>query len=539
MVVDDNQTSREIFQEMLESFSFEVTLAASGEEGLAEIAKSLGGRPYDLVIMDWMMPGMDGIKAAERIKHDSSLTRIPAIILVTAYGREEIIRQAEAAGLDGFLIKPVSPSVMFDTIMQAFGKEAPRDLRLSTEKDQASQAMKGLAGARVLLVEDNEINQQVAMEILAGAGLDVSIANNGQEAVAAVQANSYEAVSMDVQMPVMDGYTATRTLRSDPRFHDLPIIAMTAHAMTGDHEKSLAAGMNDHVTKPIDPAQLLATLAKWVAAREAPPFKERQPVVVPEELTAAAPADASALLRPDHRLQELGTKREEPGTRNQERGSEQPFPESLPGFDLAEGLQRLQGNKVLYRKLLLSFATGYAQTAGDLRKVLEANDYDQAHHLVHSIKGVAGNLAAGELQAAAMVLEKLVKHADEHNPPASESLNEALAAFREKLDQALQVARSLTPVESQPSLRLPVEPAGSVTPELAKEAALRLREAADLGDVTGLVAIAEELTSRSGAFSLYRSKIAVLADDFDFDGIVELVNDLEKISEITVQRNSC
>ncbi len=315
LVVDDNLTAREIFREMLESFSFEVTLAASGEEGLAEITKSLDGRPYDLVIMDWKMPGMDGIKASQRIKQDSRLTRVPAIILVTAYGREEIMQQAEAAGLDGFLIKPVSPSVMFDTIMQAFGKDAPRESRLGVDKDQAAVALKGLAGARVLVVEDNEINQQVAMEILAGAGLDVSLANNGQEGVNAVLANRYDAVLMDVQMPVMDGYTATRHIRRDPRFKDLPIIAMTAHAMTGDEEKSMAAGMNDHVTKPIDPAQLLATLAKWIAPRELSPAEDLHPATAHDKTTTehqpGSPAPARARAPTS-----TSTRNEQPLTRN-------------------------------------------------------------------------------------------------------------------------------------------------------------------------------------------------------------------------------
>ncbi len=143
--------------------------------------------------------------------------------------------------------------------------------------------LKGLEGARVLLVEDNEINQQVAMEILADAGLIVSLANNGQEAVDAVEANRFDAVLMDVQMPVMDGYTATRTIRRDPRFKDLPIIAMTAHAMAGDQEKSTAAGMNDHVTKPIDPEQLFATLARWIGAGKTPVGEERVPETIPQE----------------------------------------------------------------------------------------------------------------------------------------------------------------------------------------------------------------------------------------------------------------
>ena len=517
LVVDDNSTSREILQGMLETFSFEVSLAASGEEGLAEFEKSMAGQGYDLVVMDWKMSGIDGIETARRIKNLPGLGRMPRIILVTAYGREEIMRQAEKMGLDGFLIKPVSPSVMFDTVMQAFGKDAPRDLRTADEKDLEAAASQGLAGAQVLLVEDNEINQQVAMEILSGAGLKVTVANNGQEALDLVRANAFDAVLMDVQMPVMDGYTATREIRKwevgrgkveggrrkaeggrrKEGTSSIPIIAMTAHAMAGDHEKSIAAGMNDHITKPIDPAQLFGTLAKWIGPREG----------------AQKPAEAAPA--------QTGPQGKLPAP------PEQTLPDVLPEFDLAEGLQRLMGNRVLYRKLLVNFATQYANAAADIRSALDAADFDHAHGLVHAIKGVAGNLAAKDLQAQSVPLEKLVKHADPANPPPAGEVNPAYQAFREALGRALDAVRSLMPAVVTPAA--PAETAaGALPPPVAKEAATRLREAAELGDVSGLAAICSELTAKSEAFSPYAARVARLADDFDFDGVLKLTEALEK-----------
>jgi CheY-like chemotaxis protein len=272
LVVDDNATSRDILQGMLESFSFEVTLAASAQEGLTELEKASESQSFKLVIMDWKMPGMDGIEASKHIKYHKSLSKIPVIVMVTAYGREDIMKQAEAVGLEGFLLKPASPSILFDAIMQAFGEAVPELSRVAQRKEQEAEALKHIQGAQVLLVEDNEINQQVAKEILEGAilegaGLKVALTNNGQEAVNAVKENEYDAVLMDVQMPVMDGYTATRQIRKDKRFKELPIIAMTAHAMTGDEDKSLQSGMNGHVTKPIDPDQLFSTLQKWIKPR--------------------------------------------------------------------------------------------------------------------------------------------------------------------------------------------------------------------------------------------------------------------------------
>ncbi len=496
LVVDDNSTSREILQGMLESFSFEVTLAASGEEGLAEFEKAAPDRGYDLVVMDWKMPGIDGIETARRIKTLAGLGRMPRIILVTAYGREEIMRQAEKMGLDGFLIKPVSPSVMFDTIMQAFGQEAPRELRTDTEKELEEAAAETLAGANVLLVEDNEINQQVAMEILSGAGIRVTVAGNGQEALDRVRATTYDAVLMDVQMPVMDGHTATRKIREleaqRPPARRLPIIAMTAHAMSGDHERSIAAGMDDHITKPIDPPRLFGTLAKWIVAR--------------------GPAGKPAAAAPPKAIPSSG---------------EQTLPETLPEFDLAEGLQRLMGNRALYRKLLVNFATQYARADAEVRHALDAGDFDRVHGLVHAIKGVAGNLAAKGLQQQSVGLENLVKHADPARPPAADEVTPAFEAFQGALGRALAAVGPLMPAATPAAV--PAEEAGvTLPPALAKEAALRLREAAELGDVSGLAAVCSELAATSEAFGPYQAKVAQLAEDFDFDGVLKLAEALEK-----------
>jgi PAS domain S-box-containing protein len=513
LVVDDNPSSREILQGMLESFSFTVTQAASGQEGLDEIDRSIGDRPYELVVMDWKMPGMDGIEAARRIKKDARLKPAPAIILVTAYGREEIMMQAEAAGLNGFLIKPVSPSTMFDTIMQALSKDMP-EARPLERKDKGQELLKSLAGARVLLVEDNDLNQQVATELLADAGIAVTVANNGREGVDAVLAAPYDAVLMDVQMPVMDGYTATGVIRRDERFKDLPIIAMTANAMAGDMEKSAAAGMCDHVTKPIDPDKLFATLARWIKlGRE--PVREG---VAKETPTAPAapqtPATAASAVAAG-----AGATSTTPGA--------PPFPASLDGFDLKEGLQRLRGNQVLYRKLLASFATRYATAAGDIRQALDAGDFTAANGLVHDVKGLAGNLSALQLQAAAAELERLVKYVGEKGPPDPAELKVAFASLETRLDQALQAAGSLVPREGVPVASPAGEPSG-MPREVAGEAAARLREAAELGDVSGLAAIAEEMISRWKGFAPYRDRIVRLADDFDFDGVLALAGELGK-----------
>jgi PAS domain S-box-containing protein len=359
LVVDDNANSRQILEKILESFSFEVALAASGEEGLAELEGAPKDQPYDLVIMDWKMPGMDGIEASKLIKSHKGLSKIPPIILVTAYAREEIVQRAKQLGLEGFLFKPVSPSVLLDAIMQAKGKDIQTVARVDRKKEDNAEELNAIRGARVLLAEDNEINQQVALEILESAGLNVSLADNGREAVSAVKEKYYDAVLMDIQMPVMNGYEATREIRKDERFKDLPIIAMTAHAMAGDEEKSLEAGMNGHVTKPIDPNQLFAALLKWIQPSKGA-AADRQPDVTFEETALT-----------------------------QETQAEEGLPESLTGFDLKAGLERLRGNKRLYRKLLLDFGTKYAGVAAEIRETLDAKDLKQAHSLIHNLKGLA------------------------------------------------------------------------------------------------------------------------------------------------------
>jgi len=449
-------------------------------------------KPFELVIIDWKMPGMDGIEASKRIKNHPGLSKIPAIILVTAYGREEVMQQADHLGLEGFLLKPVNPSMLFDTIMQAFGEAVPETSRVVKRHKQEPESLEHIRGANVLLVEDNEINQQVAGEILEGAGLNITLANDGQEAVNAVKESDYDAVLMDVQMPVMDGYTATREIRKDDHFKELPIIAMTAHAMTGDEDKSLQAGMNDHVTKPIDPDQLFSTLQKWIQ-----PSEKRAQVQQPEVPVERIESDKVV-------------------------PEEDELPESLPGFDLAAGLSRLMGNKRLYRKLLVDFGTKYTETASEIRETLAANDFEQAHSLVHNLKGLAGNLEATNVQAAAVKMEKLVKGQSEKTVSEKE-LEEKIAEMEDALSQALDAVQTLGRPAEKKVIASGMDEMVTVPTEIAKEAVNRIQVAAEMGDVIQIKSIAEELKSEFDAMMPFCDELVRLAEDFDFDGIQKLL----------------
>jgi CheY-like chemotaxis protein len=412
------------------------------------------------------------------------------------------MQQADEVGLEGFLLKPVSPSMLFDATMQAFGEAVPEISRITQKKEQEAEALKHIQGARLLLVEDNEINQQVAKEILESVGLNVTLANDGQEAVNAVKESNYDAVLMDIQMPVMDGYTATKAIRKweggmrNKGEAQIPIIAMTAHAMAGDEDKSLEAGMNGHVAKPIDPDQLFSTLQKWIKPSEkrAQVKKAEVPVEHPES---------------DKAVQE-----------------EDELPESLPGFDLPAGLERLRGNKRLYRKLLLDFGTKYTETASEVREALDAKDFEHAHSLIHNLKGLAGNLEAIDLQAAAIAMEKLVKGQTDKSISEKE-LNQKSAELEKAINQALEAVQTL----GLPAEEKIVEPSAEWLAEVpvvqVKEATDRIKEAADMGDVTQIKSIAEELMSKSEAVAPFYDKLVRLAEDFDFDGIQKFMLELD------------
>jgi CheY-like chemotaxis protein len=332
--------------------------------------------------------------------------------------------------------------------------------------------------------------------------LKVTLAADGQEGVNAVNESSYDVVLMDIQMPLMDGYAATKAIRKwEGRMQNkgkaqIPIIAMTAHAMAGDENKSLEAGMNGHVTKPIDPDQLFSTLQKWIKPNE------KRARVEQSEAPAKQP-------EPDKVLP-----------------AEDELPESLSGFDLADGLKRLQGNEKLYRKLLLSFATDYNAAANEIRQALDSEDFDQAHSLVHNLKGLAGNLAATELQTAAVNLEKLVKGIDK-KAPSPNQLNLRFSELQNALNQALSSTQSLSLSDNENVFNLSDEEMAGIPAEFAKDIAKRIRDAAEMGDIMTLNAIAEEIIPNSDSCIPLSKQIIQMAEDFDLDSIQKLAAALD------------
>ena len=345
----------------------------------------------------------------------------------------------------------------------------------------------GLArGVRILLVEDNVINQQVAREILEGAGVSVIIAGNGREALEALEQGRFDGVLMDVQMPEMDGIEATRALRRADRFDDLPVIAMTANAMAGDRERCLEAGMNDYVSKPIDPNELFRVLERWVKAtdgegepRQAKPGQEAVP----------APGDRSE--------------------------TEDSF-ETLPGFDVEEGLSRVRGNRELYGRLLRDLAQEHAGDAHAVKDALAGEDSELAHRLVHTLKGLAGNLSATRLYRAAQELDALVRDPS----VGAEERRRALAVLERTLAEAVAtINAALPPLSAQRTAQEDVP----LPAELAAEAAAQVRDAAELGDVSAIQALAESLPPESRQVD----ELKRLAAGFDLDGLRRFADELE------------
>ncbi len=483
LVVDDNEQSRQILSETLESFAFEVSVAASGAEGLAELEQSR--EPYDLVLMDWKMPGMDGIEASRRIKADQKLSTVPIIIMVTAYGREEVMTAAEAVGLEGFLIKPVTPSLLLDTIIEAFSEELTQTAK-PVETDAGVRA--ALVGARVLLAEDNEINQQVAMELLEGVGVHVTVANNGVEAVRAVAETEFDAVLMDIQMPEMGGVEATEKIRSDGRFAELPIIAVTAHAMSDERDKFLKAGMNDRITKPIDPSNLFSTLEKWLHHR----IKRAE-------------------------ISEQNTEKQVPAVSGQEIAN-------LTGIDVEAALERLRGNRNLLTKLLDKVARNHAEDDELIRSALEAGELDDARLRAHTLKGVAGNLSMGVLCEAAAELELAIVEAKEA-PAANRSvLDTRLVEVKAALIEVVGSIRSMAGAKSEDTAATVGAAEQPFDPAQVAEVARRVREAAERGDISAAQDALQSLPEGSSP----GAKLTEFVDAFDLAGLLEAARELER-----------
>ena len=366
LVVDDNAFARDVLLGMLDALGIRADAVGSGDEALEQLVLADANRtPYDLVLLDWKMPGMNGFECAERLlRLPLSRRRPPSVLMVTAFSRDEALQRAQERRLvfADLLTKPVTPSSMFDACCKALGLVPFFASSGSRREGLLDHAHAALRGARLLLIEDNAINRELALDLLSNAGVEVQVAGDGREALEVLARGSFDGVLMDCQMPVMDGFAAARAIRQRPQWRDLPVIAMTANAMVGDREKVMAAGMNDHIAKPIKVDEMFATLARWVR-----PSREQN-----------APA---------------------------------PFPgrtgeQDLPGVVTAAAIPELRANRALYRRLLRRFRAEQREFAASFRAARARGDREHAMRLVHDLHGLAGTLGMPALREAAQALKE-------------------------------------------------------------------------------------------------------------------------------------
>ncbi len=362
LIVDDNATALDVMQTMLVAQGLRVDTSASAEDALRRIMhKEVVNQPYDLIIADWMMPGTNGIEMIDTIQHRFSLTQQPAIILMSAYDTSEAELASDHLSITGFIAKPITSLTLLEQLQSALGDNdntQPRTKPRASKKLQA--AAEQLQGARILLVEDNDINQELAREILTSHGMQVWCAANGSEALLMLEQNHFNGVLMDCQMPVMDGYDATRKIREKPDYKKLPIIALTANAMLHDHGKVISAGMNDFIAKPISVEQMLSTMAKWINPCNS--------------ATAQPPAMITGSIS------------------------------ELPGIDVQAGLVSTMQNEALFRRLLIKFHRNYSQFEQEFLAAQASGDTESMLRSVHTLKGVAGSLGMQELAQASAEL---------------------------------------------------------------------------------------------------------------------------------------
>lgn len=382
LVVDDNQASRTMLCATLKQFGCNPTVAKDGEEALSLLRST--SPPFQLVLMDWRMPGLNGLETSQYIQKDNKISEIPRIIMVSAYSHETIHDEGAKAGISAFLNKPVSPSTLFDTVVNVLSDSVSgRSLSKTAQLKQGQQNYRqSLAGTRVMVVEDNKVNQQVASELLTQAGIEVVLADNGQQALDKLAQNPVDCILMDVQMPVMDGYTATRHIRANPQWDSIPVVAMTANVMSEDKQACEEAGMTSHVAKPITPAELFQTLIDLIGK----------------------PADIAAAAQPEPVAEQQSS-----------------LPESLQrlhGFDVETALLRMGGSASAYLKVLHQVYEDETGTAEVLGRLIENKDRAQLAFQLHKLKGVAGNIGATALFDASVRAE----HAIESEPDNAATL---------------------------------------------------------------------------------------------------------------------
>jgi len=551
LVVDDVETARDALTEMLGSFGITADTASSGEQCVAMLARAVeAGAPYQVVLMDYLMPGWDGVETIRRIRSDERFPAPPAILMVTACTRERVLQQEGQVALDGFLTKPVGPALLYHSLLQVLGPDVadagvPSTMAapaLSPALAASAPAagiqprdLSGLAGALVLLVDDNANNREVAADFLAAGRIEVDVAVHGAEALRMVQEREYDLVLMDIQMAVMDGLTATRRIRAIPALLDLPIVAMTAHAMAGDRDKSIDAGMNDHITKPIDPDLLFRTLRKWIPSAR---LAGRTPLLPARADAAAAPGAGAAAVpsadRPHNGAPSSAM--HAPGQSAAAAAGTAGLPD-IAGVDWARALATADGQAHLLLKRANSFLQGYRNGPQIVQQALDGGDYEPLQTLAHNLKASAAYVGAAPLSAQADRIEQALRdglraRAVQLAPQMSAMLQAVLAGLTQLTQQAAPAQPPATQPATPPSSAATTEAPAADLPALLRnlEACLRADDARAEDALLALEAVLAKNAPDAAQQALAQVRRAV--DEIEYDAALSPLAQLAQALDI-------
>ena len=484
LVADDNPASREILHDVFSSWGMTIDLVASGEEVLGALESACeAAQPYDLVVLDWKMPGMDGLETVQAIHKNEKLSPLPYVVMVTAYGSEEFRAESERSGIAAFLSKPIVPNVLFDTITDLFSRQADTNAPHAEIGQAIPMVAEHLRGLKVLLAEDSMINREIAVELLQDAGLVVDVAENGQIARDLVLHDPllYDGVLMDIQMPEMDGIEATLQIRKKWSAAQLPIIAMTAHAYEEERQKCFAAGMDDHVAKPVDPFLLVRTLDRWLKPRS----------------KDAAVKTADTALPAIKKNADL--------------------PETLLPFDLSKALIRMNGKTALLRKLIIDFGQKFAAAPDELRAQISRGALDEARRNAHTLKGVAGSLELAEVYTHAANAEAALAQGDVIVADA------LITELEQVLKPAVKAAQSLVPGAESDNKAVPAEQADPANIKAEISAFRGLLERRSLKARSSFEKLAQTLGMTPAALQVHPIKAAL--DNLDYNRALTLLNE--------------
>ena len=410
LVIDDNIHALEIFDKMLTTLGYDVVVKDNANDGLQTLLDNDINTPFQIVFMDWQMPEVNGIEAVSIIQNKMKLMNLPKVFMVTAYGREELKIQLGKLTTEKILTKPVTVSTLNDSIIDSMGARKGILIQKNLRQEKSMDDIESLRGASILAVEDNELNQELILGLLSNNGIACTVANNGQEALEVINNNDFDGILMDCQMPIMDGYTATRKIREIEKFKNMPILAMTANAMTGDREKAIDAGMNDHIPKPINVSYMFKIMNKWIRVKNA--NNETNLKALPYATETSSMQGVT-----------------------------------LNYIDIKDGLNRTMKDEALYLRLLKKFVSGQSNFFESYQVALHKNDTEIANRLIHSLKGLAGNIGAKTLQVASKDLEYQLLQGNVSNEAEAhlktslnnviEELNEFIATQDEQTDDLL------------------------------------------------------------------------------------------------------